>query len=121
MLQVSNPASLLKKRLPHICFLVNFAKFSGTPFLQNTFVYCFFPSVSLTTSIHLLTNKNETELMKYFFLQIIYHHLFRKHQNFLKTSLKLQFMFVMKLPTFFTICIKACVIFSILKHRQYLY
>ena len=28
--------SLLKKRLRHRCFPVNFAKFSGTPFLQNT-------------------------------------------------------------------------------------
>ena len=30
------PATLLKKRLWHRCFLVNFAKFSRTPFLQNT-------------------------------------------------------------------------------------
>ena len=30
------PATLLKKRLWHRCFLVNFAKFLRTPFLQNT-------------------------------------------------------------------------------------
>ena len=30
------PATLLKKRLWHRCFYVNFAKFLGTPFLQNT-------------------------------------------------------------------------------------
>ena len=30
------PATLLKKRLWHMCFLVNFAKFLRTPFLQNT-------------------------------------------------------------------------------------
>ena len=30
------PATLLKKRLWHRCFPVNFAKFLGTPFLQNT-------------------------------------------------------------------------------------
>ena len=30
------PATLLKKRLWHGCFPVNFAKFSRTPFLQNT-------------------------------------------------------------------------------------
>ena len=30
------PATLLKKRLWHWCFLVNFVKFLGTPFLQNT-------------------------------------------------------------------------------------
>ena len=30
------PAALLKKRLWHRCFLVNFAKFQRTPFLQNT-------------------------------------------------------------------------------------
>ena len=31
-----SPATLLKKRLWQRCFPVNFAKFSGTPFLQNT-------------------------------------------------------------------------------------
>ena len=31
------PATLLKKRLSHRCFLVNFAKFLILPFLQNTF------------------------------------------------------------------------------------
>ena len=30
------PATLLKKRLWHRCFSVNFAKFLRTPFLQNT-------------------------------------------------------------------------------------
>ena len=30
------PATLLKKRLWHKCFLVNFVKFLRTPFLQNT-------------------------------------------------------------------------------------
>ena len=30
------PAALLKKRLWYRCFLVNFAKFQRTPFLQNT-------------------------------------------------------------------------------------
>ena len=31
------PATLLKKRLWHSCFPVNFGKFLSTPFLQNTF------------------------------------------------------------------------------------
>ena len=31
------PATLLKKSLWHRCFLVKFAKFLRTPFLQNTF------------------------------------------------------------------------------------
>ena len=30
------PVTLLKKRLRHRCFSVNFAKFLRTPFLQNT-------------------------------------------------------------------------------------
>ena len=30
------PATLLKKRLWHRCFPANFAKFTRTPFLQNT-------------------------------------------------------------------------------------
>ena len=32
----ARPATLLKKRLWHRCFPVNFAKFLRTPFLQNT-------------------------------------------------------------------------------------
>ena len=35
------PATLLKKRLWHRCFLVNFAKSLRTPFLQNTSGGCF--------------------------------------------------------------------------------
>ena len=35
------PATLLKKRLQHRCFPVNFVKFLATPFLQNTFGDCF--------------------------------------------------------------------------------
>ena len=31
------PVALLKKRLLHRCFPVNFVKFLRTPFLQNTF------------------------------------------------------------------------------------
>ena len=34
--RVSLPATLLKKRLWHRCFPVNFGKFSRTPFLQKT-------------------------------------------------------------------------------------
>ena len=33
----NRPATLLKKRLWHKCFSVNFVKFLRTPFLQNTF------------------------------------------------------------------------------------
>ena len=35
------PATLLKKRLWHICFPVNFAKFLRTPFLERTSSGCF--------------------------------------------------------------------------------
>ena len=35
------PATLLKKRLWHSCFPVNFVKFLRTPFLQNTSDGCF--------------------------------------------------------------------------------
>ena len=35
------PATLLKKRLWHKCFPVNFVKFLRTPFLQNTSGGCF--------------------------------------------------------------------------------
>ena len=44
-----SPATLLKKRLWHRCFPVNFAKFLRTPFLQNTSgqqkKYCAFASL----------------------------------------------------------------------------
>ena len=36
------PATLLRKRVWHRCFPVNFVKFLRTPFLQNTSGYCFF-------------------------------------------------------------------------------
>ena len=36
------PATLLKKRLWHSCFPVNFTKFLRTPFLQNTSDGCFY-------------------------------------------------------------------------------
>ena len=42
------PATLLKKRLFHRCFPVNFAKFLRTPFLQNTSSGCF---CSMETSL----------------------------------------------------------------------
>ena len=44
------PATLLKKRLCHRCFPVNFAKFSRTSFLQKTSGGCFCP----------LNNRNPT-------------------------------------------------------------
>ena len=40
-LAVLRPATLLKKRLWHRCFPVNFVKFLRTPFLQNTSGGCF--------------------------------------------------------------------------------
>ena len=33
--EVARPATLLKKRLQHKCFPVNFVKFLRAPFLQN--------------------------------------------------------------------------------------
>ena len=39
------PATLLKLRLWHKCFPVNFAKFLRTPFLQNTSGDCFYKSL----------------------------------------------------------------------------
>ena len=41
MLRVTKHATLLKKRLWHRCFPVDFAKFLRTPFLQNTLRDCF--------------------------------------------------------------------------------
>ena len=37
----TRPATLLKKRLQHRCFTLNFAKFLSTPFLQKTTGGCF--------------------------------------------------------------------------------
>ena len=37
-----SPATLLRKRVWHRCFPVNFVKFLRTPFSQNTSGYCFY-------------------------------------------------------------------------------
>ena len=44
------PATLLKKRLWHRCFPVNFAKFLRTPFSQNTSGGCFYHLIVLLIS-----------------------------------------------------------------------
>ena len=46
--QCLRPATLLKKRLWHSCFPVNFAKFLRTPFLQNTSGCCFLRFLFIT-------------------------------------------------------------------------
>ena len=45
--------TLIKKRLWHKCFPVNFAKFLRTPFLQNTSGGCFCQLYSSVLGIHL--------------------------------------------------------------------
>ena len=49
---LSCPATLLKKRILHRCFPVNFAKFLRTPFSQNTserlLLSCFCPAITFT-------------------------------------------------------------------------
>ena len=54
------PATLLKKRLWHRCFPVNFGKFLRTPFLQNT------PG-RLLLSINDAREQALTEMMRYFY------------------------------------------------------
>ena len=49
------PATLLKKRLWHRCFLVNFAKFLRTPLLQSTSGYCFSKYVTWISDSYNLT------------------------------------------------------------------
>ena len=46
------PSTLLKKRLWHRCFPVKFAKFLGTPFLQNTPNGCFWQLQYLSVYQH---------------------------------------------------------------------
>ena len=48
------PETLLKKRLWHRCFPVNFAKFLRTPFLQNIWDDCFWILQIEKANIHLL-------------------------------------------------------------------
>ena len=50
-----SPATLLKKRLWHRCFPVNFAQFPKTPFLQNTsgrLLLSFLPNVKIIGDKH---------------------------------------------------------------------
>ena len=53
------PATLLKKRLWHRCFPVNFVKFLRTPFLQNTF-----GQLLLVMEITFVSNSNFTEFFR---------------------------------------------------------
>ena len=48
---IPRPANLLKKRLWHRCFPVNFAKFLSTPFLQNGSGGCFCTDISKLVTI----------------------------------------------------------------------
>ena len=52
------PATLLKKRLWHRCFPVNFAKFLGTPFLQNTSEWLLLQIHVTLCPTYLLNDKN---------------------------------------------------------------
>ena len=49
------PVTLLKNRIYHRCFLVNFAKFLSTPFLQKT---------SGRLLLHCINILNETDVFK---------------------------------------------------------
>ena len=51
------PATLLKKRLWHRCFPVNFEKFIRTPFLQNTSGGCFWTWANFKLVISLSCKK----------------------------------------------------------------
>ena len=46
--------NFIKKRLQHRCFLVNFAKFLRTSFLQNTSGSCFWKWKDISSSLHFL-------------------------------------------------------------------
>ena len=60
------PATLLKKRLWHRCFPVNFAKFPRTAFLQNTSGRLLLYGDDLRTSASIFSNKFADVLVKYF-------------------------------------------------------
>ena len=69
-----SPATLLKKRLWHRCFLVNFTKFLRTSFLQNTSGRCFWTMIYLLWIIYVSVwrkldikkdwNRNRDELLE---------------------------------------------------------
>ena len=59
------PATLLKKRLWHRCFLVNFVKFLRTPFLQNTSGRLLLDRKSKISSELVLLNSNLFKLSGY--------------------------------------------------------
>ena len=58
-------ATLLKKRLWHRCFLVNFVKFLRTPFLQNTSGRLLLDRKSKISSELVLLNSNLFKLSGY--------------------------------------------------------
>ena len=58
------PATLLKKRLWHSCFPVNFAKFLRTPFLQNTSTGCFWKTSWSFTGIFSLQKQPSRDVLQ---------------------------------------------------------
>ena len=69
------PATLLKKRLWHRCFPVNFAKILRTPFLQNTserlLLYLQFVYFELNSLLYI--SKNDSFLKKTYLNKSIFH------------------------------------------------
>ena len=58
IVQKQEPEVFYKKRLWHRCFLVNFAKFLRTPFLQNTSGWLLLIVANFAFLYHLKTSKN---------------------------------------------------------------
>ena len=60
---IFSPATLIKKRLWYRCFLVNFAKFLSTPFLQNTSGGCFCFSSVFIFEFEQVNDSQEPDLL----------------------------------------------------------
>ena len=75
------PATLLKKKLRHRCFPVNFAKFLGTTFLENTsgrllLYFLGFADLRLENNFQITNNRSKYNLLD-FFMHVIYLNYFR--------------------------------------------
>ena len=62
--------TLLKKRLWHRCFPVNFAKFLRTPFLQNTYGGCFWIILVVVIITIIVLKKYFTNMRKVHFIDM---------------------------------------------------
>ena len=97
------PATLLKKRLWHICFLVNFEKFLRTPFFNRTPPWPPDPSKSFQGNLHSSINLPLFDLTFFSFLIKVFFQ--KKIEGVLQKFNALSFLKNMNINRHFSVCV----------------